>query len=315
MLAYLNCKYAQKLVLRRKSGNAQPKINVGDITYIPIPIFSPILENRINSYILKSKELIESSNFEMKDAEQILLKEIGILNWKYSTNSITQKNFLSLSNNLRLDSEYYQPKYDELFDKLKEYNIKPLSKIVDIDKSIEPGSEAYKEKGIPFIRVANLTTNGITDTNIYLSPEKYKDVIRPRKDTILLSKDGSVGIAYKVEKDMDIITSGAILHLKVIDENVMPDYLTLVLNSIVVKMQADRDAGGSVIQHWKLSEIENVAIPVLRTDIQQKIADKVRYSFMLRTESELLLNMAKESVEIAIEQGENQALELLKTQL
>ena len=31
--------------------------------------------------------------------------------------------------------------------------------------------------------------------------------LQPKKETILLSKDGGVGIAYKVEKDLDIVTS------------------------------------------------------------------------------------------------------------
>lgn len=79
-------------------------------------------------------------------------------------------------------------------------------------------------------------------------------MIKPRKDTILLSKDGSVGIAYKVSEDMNAITSGAILHLSVKADEVLPDYLTLVLNSKVVQMQAERDSG-SILQHWKPSKL------------------------------------------------------------
>lgn len=71
----------------------------------------------------------------------------------------------------------------------------------------------------------------------------------------------------------------------------MPDYLTLVLNSIVVKMQAERDAGGSIIQHWKPSEIENVIIPILGPETQMEITNKVRDSFKLREESGRLLNL------------------------
>lgn len=38
-----------------------------------------------------------------------------------------------------------------------------------------------------------------------------------------------MGIAYKLEHDEDIITSGALLHLTVKDTNeILPDYLTLV---------------------------------------------------------------------------------------
>ena len=76
-------------------------------------------------------------------------------------------------------------------------------------------------------------------------------------------------------------------------------------------MQAERDAGGSIIQHWKPSEIENVIIPILEPEVQQEITNKIRDSFMLRGESERLLNLAKAAVEIAIEQGEDKAMDLL----
>ena len=128
----------------------------------------------------------------------------------------------------------------------------------------------------------------------------------------MLSKDGSVGIAYKVENDLDVITSGALLHLTVKNNDFLPDYLTLVLNSIVVKLQAERDAGGSIIQHWKPSEIENVIIPKLPMAIQEQIASKVQESFALRKESKRLLDLAKHAVEVAIEQGEDAAMNLLE---
>lgn len=129
----------------------------------------------------------------------------------------------------------------------------------------------------------------------------YATAPRPQKDTILLSKDGSVGIAYKVEDDMDMITSGAILHLSVKGKGILPDYLTLVLNSRIVKMQAERDAGGSIIQHWKPSEIEQVVIPILPPDIQQKLSEQVSKSFALRREAKSLLEQAKLMVEQTIE--------------
>lgn len=225
--------------------------------------------------------------------------------------NVSQKRFSDFINSGRLDAEYYQPKYDDLFSRLSKFETKRLGDIVQIRKSIEPGSEAYQNQGIPFIRVSNLSKFGFSDTEIHLSPDEYGDVIRPKQNTILLSKDGSVGIAYKVEQDMDVITSGAILHLTITDNEFMPDYLTLVLNSVIVGMQAERDAGGSIIQHWKPSEIENVIIPKLSQEIQQEITNKVKESFALRRESKRLLDLAKTAVETAIEQGENAALRLL----
>ena len=312
ILTYLNTHYANKLVLRRRSGNAQPKLNVGDLTYIPIPLFSADLELKISELVMRSKYTIELSKSAYRDAENILLNKLELIEWRIPSKTQSVKKVSeSFIESGRLDAEYYQPKYDELFALLGVYDTKTLSEIVSIKKSIEPGSEAYQTDGIPFIRVANLSKFGITDTDVYLSAEEYGDTIRPKKDTILLSKDGSVGIAYKVEEDTDIITSGAILHLTVKDDSVIPDYLTLALNSIIVKMQAERDAGGSVIQHWKPSEIEKVVIPILDNEAQVQITEKVQESFALRRESARLLELAKTAVEVAIEQGEDKAMELL----
>lgn len=201
----------------------------------------------------------------------------------------------------RLDAEYYQPKFVQLFDKLEKFKTVKLSEIVDLQKSIEPGSRAYQTEGIPFIRVSDLSKFGITSPDKYLNPMDFTETIRPQKDTILLSKDGTVGIAYCVPQELDVITSGAIVHLSLKNDDVLPQYLTLILNSKVVQLQAERDAGGSIIQHWKPSEILDVAIPILPKKVQMIIANKVTESFSFRRASEELLARAKLLVESEIE--------------
>ena len=52
LVAYLNCSLAQKLVARRTSGNAQPKLNVGDMCLIPIPTFSDAFYKVISNLIM-----------------------------------------------------------------------------------------------------------------------------------------------------------------------------------------------------------------------------------------------------------------------
>ena len=220
----------------------------------------------------------------------------------------------SFENTGRLDAEYYQPKYDKLINAIMSSRHKKLKEIVSIYKSIEPGSDAYQEEGIPFIRISDISQYGISKTDKYLErrgkydlPEYYL-----KKNEILFSKDGSVGIAYKVENDTQAITSSALLHLSVNEsEEILPDYLTAVLNSKIVQLQAERDAGGSIIKHWKPSEIEEVLIPILDIEIQKNISQKVIESFELQNCAKLLLEVAKQAVEIAIEQNETIATEWL----
>lgn len=111
---------------------------------------------------------------------------------------------------------------------------------------------------------------------------------------------------------MNVISSSGILHLTVKDNAVLHDYLTLALNSKLIRLQVERSACGSIIQHWKQSEIENVSIPILPMSSQQKIAAKVRESFALRAESKRLLDLAKHAVEVAIERGEDSAMEEIR---
>ncbi len=211
----------------------------------------------------------------------------------------------------RIDAEYYQPKYEEIIEKIRSFENKNLGNLVEIKKSIEPGSSAYQEEGIPFIRVSNLTKFGLSNPEIHLNKNEFSDTIKPKKDTILLSKDGTVGIAYKVSEDMEAITSGAILHLEINNSKILPDYLTLVLNSKIVQLQAERDSGGSIIQHWKPSEISEVLIPILEKSTQEKISSLVQESFLLKKQSEELLELAKKAVETAIEEGEEKGMEVL----
>lgn len=312
LCAYLNCKYGEWDVKRRaRQSINQTNVNPEEVKEIEIPILDIDLQQKIRCCFTQANSLRILSQKTYSEAELILHNELGINSIAVTDVNVSQKRFSDFINSGRLDAEYYQPKYDGLFSRLSEFETKRLGDIVRICKSIEPGSEAYQNQGIPFMRVSNLSKFGFSDTEIHLSPDEYGDVIRPKQNTILLSKDGSVGIAYKVEQDMNVITSGAILHLTITDNEFMPDYLTLVLNSVIVGMQAERDAGGSIIQHWKPSEIENVVIPKLSQEIQQEITNKVKESFALRRESKRLLNLAKTAVETAIEQGENAALRLL----
>lgn len=252
-----------------------------------------------NQLVARYAQMTEESTYYYRLAEWTLLWELYAETWTTTTTAhYSIKNYSVCKTSGRLDAEYYQPKYDELFFRLSKFECTTINNIATIKKSVEPGSEAYQESGIPFVRVSDVTKFGISEPNIFLSPKDFDLAeLQPKKDTILLSKDGSVGIAYKVEEDTNCITSGALLHLSVFNKEYNPDYLTLVLNSIVVQMQAERDSNGAIIQHWKPSEIEQVIIPKLPKSTQDAIAAKIQESFALKAESKRLLEEAKLMVE------------------
>ena len=312
LVAYLNSKYGRTEIEKYSMVGNQANFSPAKFREIKVPIFGKVFNIEIERLTYEAFEKLERANSLYDNAEIILIGYLGFSDFATKKNTISKKLSSSLLLSGRLDAEYYQPQYDELFKLLEHFNSKILGELVAISKSVEPGSDYYLTEGIPFVRVADLTKFGVTEPSIYLDKQIFKDVIRPKQDTILMSKDGSIGIAYKVEKNEDFITSGAILHLHVTDCNVLPDYLTLVINSKVVQMQAERDAGGSIIQHWKPSEISNVVIPILPMEKQKEISQKIQESFRLRNESKRFLNVAKTAVEIAISDSEETALKYLK---
>lgn len=316
--AFLHSAYGQGILWRSASQTGQPHLTLPAINKIKIPEYTK-LQDIIESLYQLSVQYEKASTGYYTVAGKILTSIIALHEDNQDSITVSTRKFSeSFLQSGRLDAEYYQPKYDALFEALSKFKTQKLGGahgLVSITKSIEPGSEAYVENGIPFVRVRDVSKFEISEPEINLRNDILPDPdnLYPQKDTILLSKDGSVGIAYKVESTMPVITSRALLHLTVRDKSeVLPDYLTLVLNSPIVQLQAEQNSNGAIIQHWKPSEIENVIIPVLDMDIQKEIAAKVQESFALRKQSKQLLEYAKQAVEMAIEQGEDVAMEWLK---
>lgn len=334
LLTLFKSEVMQNLLKQSCSGTILTAINHTELQKIVVPKIRKEVQDKIAENIQKSialrnksksllenakvqvenviqtggyKTLLEQSLYYFRLAEWLLLQELFLDYWQSRGSvSCSIKSFSAVQSTGRLDSEYYQPKYDELFEHLAKYKCTKLGDIVAIKKSIEPGSDSYIEEGIPFIRVSDVNKFEIGKTDLHLSPKEFNiEVLRPHKDTIIFSKDGSIGIAYKCEKNLDIITSGALLHLDIRNENILPDYLTLILNSIVTQLQAERDSNGAIIQHWKLDDIKKIIVPVLPMQIQSLIAEKVQKSFALRKQSKRLLEQAKRMVEEEIEKKEN----------
>lgn len=251
----------------------------------------------------EAKRLLKKARYFYRLAKWQIYEELFFQS-EYKKYSNLNINIKSLNDSFkttgRLDSEYYQAKFETNENFIKSIKYARLGEIVNIKKSIEPGSEAYKDKGVEFIRVANLNKFEISKSDIFLEYTDDMKKLYPKKDTILLSKDGTIGTAYCVKNDLECVTSGALLHLNIKDKDISPEYLTLVLNSILVSLQAQKDAGGSIISHWKTSQIEQVLIPIVDKILMKKIEGLLKESFGLRKKSKELLEIAKAKLEKTI---------------
>ncbi|MCK4744988.1 restriction endonuclease subunit S, partial [Candidatus Parcubacteria bacterium] len=79
ILTFLNSKYGQNQILRRISGNAQPKLNVFNFTDLKIPILPQSFQLQIEKIVKFAYEKQTQSKQLYKQAEETLLKEVDLL--------------------------------------------------------------------------------------------------------------------------------------------------------------------------------------------------------------------------------------------
>ncbi len=310
---FLNSKYWKLQTERFCTGNIQPLLNLTQVRSIKTPKPSGNFQEKIAKTIQKSHIERELSKKLYTEAEDILLKELDLKDWKPSEINISEKMSEEVDLFGRFDAEFFQPKYDELFSKLSKFKTDELWDIVDYSKWIEPWSKEYIDEWIPFARVSDFSINWFDNIWKKVSHdlfEKYGDDYSPKKDEILFTKDGTIGITSVVNKDMDIILSWAFLRLQKTIK-IKSEYLALVLNSIVSKLQIERFSGWAIIAHLKPSDAMKIIIPILSDPIQKEISEKIEASHLARKLSEKLLENAKRAVEVYIEKDEDAGLKIL----
>jgi len=319
LVAFLRSKYGFLQLFRERELTIQFQLTLDRVGNVLI--FKPEdskLESLISGCFRLYADANKKSEEAFRRAQTILLNELGLSNWQPKHKLSFIKRYSDLDHVDRLDAEYFQPKYEEIVAAIKSYSCgwDTLDNLVTMKKCVEVGSGEYLDAGIPFVRVSNLSPFEITEEK-YISKELYAGLSQhqPEQGEILLSKDGSPGIAcYLREKSQKMIPSGGILRLKIKDNRTNEDYLTLVLNSLLTKEQMTRDCGGSIILHWRPDQVKATLIPILPAEKQLEIQQKVTESFSLRKQSKHLLECAKRAVEIAIEQDEQTAMQWLEAQ-
>ena len=316
LLVYLNTDTGKLFSTRGKRGAIQEGLNLTDLREIQIFIPSVSFQENIEEMAKDSFLKIKKSNLLYEEAQSILLSHLGLADWQPEHQLTFVKNYTDIQQAERMDAEYFQPKYDDIVNAIKNYSggWDELGSLVHVKKCVEVGSDEYMDEGIPFVRVSNLSPFEITEEK-YISETLYKTLIvhQPRQGEILFSKDATPGIAHHLkEVPKKMIPSGGILCLKMRSDKVNHEYFTLVLNSILTQEQVKRDVGGSVILHWRPDQIERVIIPILPRRKQSQIQQKVIKSFNLRKQSKQLLEFAKKAVEMAIEKDEQKAMKWLQ---
>ena len=121
--AFLNCKYGVLDIKRRaRQSINQTNVNPEEVKEIKIPILSMDFQKKIESLTLGANNNIIESDRLYSMAQDTLINELGLEKFNPSIDKISVKTLKdSFLRTGRLDSEYYQKKYEDYLDKVFNY--------------------------------------------------------------------------------------------------------------------------------------------------------------------------------------------------
>ena len=312
IMTFLNSKYGNILTLRRISGNAQPKLNVFDISEIPIPQFNEEFYKKISDKIIKADELKQHSKSLYSQAENLLLGELGLKDWRPKNTFHTTKKFSDFAQSGRLDAEYYQPKYDEIEKELARFEQIKIKDFINYPVSSgstpKAGDSQYYadcNDGIPFLRAVDIVESRI-DTNdlVYIKKDVHNGLLKRtqlKKDDVLFSIAGTVGRCGIFDYDFEANINQAVAILRFEETKLKHLYVVQFFNSRIGQLIIQKYARQGLQTNLNLDELSNLPIPILPEAIQTKIASLIQQSFECKAQSKQLLEDAKRMVEEEIE--------------
>ncbi|MDY5821450.1 MAG: restriction endonuclease subunit S [Helicobacter sp.] len=312
----LKTNFLQSQMKRQYIQTTIPKLAIERIKELQIPSIPPLSTQQhiidLMDKAYKAKQEKENKAKELLDSiDSYLLEELGIILPLRANNTLdsriyTQK--ISALSGSRFDANYHQKYYTDLEKSLlsSPYPLVNLASLINnFKKGIEVGSGEYSQnKEIPFIRVSDITNNGIDFSNVqkFISASLFENLkaYKPKENELLYSKDGTIGICLKADVSRDYVISGGILRLELKAE-VDKDFLCFLLGSYMMNVFANRASIGAVIKHLNIGEFLNLKIPLPPLAIQTQIASRLKSSkfqaLSLEKEAKEILNKAKIDVE------------------
>lgn len=264
LCTYLNSKIANNLILRRISGNAQPKLNVADMMNIPIPIFSNDLYRYIAQKIILAYKL-------QKDADDILKTCIKLLEneLQYNCNNISNNNISInkwsnvLENHFRIDPEFYQEKYqyyNELIKKYKGgYDTIGNICIINDENYIPKKGEKYK-----YIELADIKDNGEIDTVEEIQGCKLPTRARRKVKTgqvIISSIEGSLESCALINHQYNdsVCSTG----FYIIESNkINSETLFILFKTKIMQEILKQQASGTILTSISKKDFSNINLPI-----------------------------------------------------
>lgn len=264
-------------ILKSAYGGAQPNISWNDIKLFFFPL-APLEEQK------RIVEIIDKQLAKLDEARDLIQKSLDSFADRKS--AILHKAFTGeLTKNWR-----------EIRHKQFDWKNKKLNEVCPLITDGTHQTPTYTdESGYIFLSSKNVRAGVIDWDNIKYIPESlHKELysrLAPRKDDILLAKNGTTGIAAIVDRDcvFDIYVSLALIRPNILE--VIPKYLLYAISTPEVKQYFDSSLKGIGVPNLHLKYIRETIIPIPSLDEQEEIVRILDSIFEKEDKSKELIDM------------------------
>lgn len=322
LLALTMTKQVQTILNYSQYGTEHPRFYEFVFNTLPISTKVLNLNNEISKIVTKALILYDNSKLLYKLAEDILLKELDLVDCKPKHQLSYIKKFSDTKISGRIDAEHFQPKYDEIIKKIKGYkngyNI--ISNLFNNQEKIfrKQQDTVYNYVEIGCINIYDTIIEPLCIKGIDL-PVNAKYILN--KEDLLISQVRPYRGAISIIKEDNLIGSAAFTVLSEKDKLNKETLLVLLRTKYMLDFSLKFNTGISY-PTINPEDILSFPIPIIRNEIQISIKKQIDDMYKLKKQSKQLLEIAKLGVEKAIEKDDeisitwiNQELEKLDIKL
>lgn len=312
LMIFLRCKYGFEQLYRQRELTIQYQLTLPRVKNIDVFLSNETFQKAIRSAGIDYIMLHNKAKRIYHNAEQLLLSSLGMSDFTPSQQAVSVKSFSeSCGLSGRLDAEYYQPKYAE-YERIIRLNSLGFTYVKDVYAPVTTKCDRsqrlynYTEIGDVDVVTGNAAYNVVATEEL---PDNAK-ILTQIGDVLVSTVRPNRGAVAILEENNRLV-SGAFTVLRQ-TADYPKEALQLLLRTEMYRDWLLRYNVGTSYPVIKNDNVLNMPLPIFDSAVIKNAVDKVSESHRLRSKSVQLLEYAKRAVEMAIEQGEDKALEWLK---
>ena len=173
-----------------------------------------------------------------------------------------------------MDAEYFQPAYDEVIEKIKQYP-NGFSKLLKHVENIKPNFDPpkYPDEDFCYVELADIDSS----IGIIHSVNKVKEREAPSRarrllkegDVIVSSVEGSLEKVALVDKEHNgCLASTGFFQFRSLD--ILPEVLLIMSKTAILQLQLKKRCSGTILTAVPKESLRDIIMPLLPLSIQQK---------------------------------------------